>query len=347
MLLSPNCIVASLCFPFQACNHYGPKHCSGLPFSHYVLRLHKLVLGSMGQVRLDHLCVSVSKSPSISHAPCIILQLDIWSPEKEMDSRGLRKPRPDKRHQRHRSSEEKARSRSRSRSRSKHRRSMHSPCYWPRSLRLSLTCFFSGRDRPHPLGRDQPLELQDGHSMNTLRSNLSGSSKLDQSLGVAGLLYSGPHSSPVAAYFVPDAASKEGSLPRQQGKDPKSAQQTYARVMERRRKLEALRKGLDMEDPSEMNSLYSEPTEFGDSKSMISANSFTRGESWGQKVVCHALSCFMLVCCVTGVFRPDYWHHSSQTALQMGADSTLSSDNGPLGDPSTWLQRQEQEIEAM
>ena len=37
-------------FSPKACNRYGSEHCRGLPFSHYVLRLHKLVLGSMGQV---------------------------------------------------------------------------------------------------------------------------------------------------------------------------------------------------------------------------------------------------------------------------------------------------------
>jgi hypothetical protein len=56
-----------------------------------------------------------------------------------------------------------------------------------------------------------------------------------------------------------------------------SAQQTYARLVERRKKLEALRNGLDCEEPSEMNSLYSEPTDYGESKSLISATSYTKG----------------------------------------------------------------------
>jgi hypothetical protein len=38
----------------EACHRHGPELCGGLPFSHFVLRLHKLVLGSMGQVRTWH-----------------------------------------------------------------------------------------------------------------------------------------------------------------------------------------------------------------------------------------------------------------------------------------------------
>ena len=103
-----------------------------------------------------------------------------------------------------------------------------------------------GRDRPHPLGRDQPSEFQDGHA--TLMSNASGHSSFMNS-------------------------TLKGHQDRLT-----SAQQTYARLSERRHKLEALRKGLDIEEPSEMNSLYSEPTDFGEAKSMISANSYTRGK---------------------------------------------------------------------
>ena len=54
---------------------------------------------------------------------------------------------------------------------------------------------------------------------------------------------------------------------------------TYDRLKERHRKLQALRHGLDIGglDTTDAASLRSEITDFGERKSMISANSFTQG----------------------------------------------------------------------
>ena len=58
-----------------------------------------------------------------------------------------------------------------------------------------------------------------------------------------------------------------------------SVRSTYSRIQDRRRKLAALRDGLDIEDGgySDGVSLSDHSTDMGDRKSIISANSYTRG----------------------------------------------------------------------
>ena len=60
-----------------------------------------------------------------------------------------------------------------------------------------------------------------------------------------------------------------------------TVQSTYQRLRDRRRKLQALRRGIDLDDMdySDAMSMQSEATDYGDRKSMISTNSYTHGES--------------------------------------------------------------------
>ena len=105
----------------------------------------------------------------------------------------------------------------------------------------------------------------------------------------------------------------------------KSIQMTYNRLRERRRKLQALRYGLEFDEMeySDAGSLHSEVTDFTDRKSLMSGNSYTHG-----------------------IYRPDLLsQYGSQVALQMGqrraedVESVLSTD-------IDLLRRQQLEIQA-
>ena len=69
----------------------------------------------------------------------------------------------------------------------------------------------------------------------------------------------------------PTAESKQGLA------DPLSQQQIYDRVKERQLRLQALRHGLDI-DEQEASDLASLPSDMVDHKSLISANSYTKGK---------------------------------------------------------------------
>ena len=63
-----------------------------------------------------------------------------------------------------------------------------------------------------------------------------------------------------------------------------------------------------------------------------------------KQILVNNLTIYLII---SGVFRPDHWNQSNQPTLQMGRDSTMTSSDGPLGDPSSWLLCQEQDIEAL
>ena len=67
-------------------------------------------------------------------------------------------------------------------------------------------------------------------------------------------------------------------------KNPQSRealQLTYNRLKDRQRKLNTLRFGMDIDDMeySEVGSVLSEATDFGDRRSLISSTSYTQGEN--------------------------------------------------------------------
>lgn len=170
------------------------------------------------------------------------------------------------------------------------------------------------RDRPLPVGRDQAFD--DGYTFRRQGSSRYSSKKYRGNR--QGYLYgknpdpnpvrSRPHSGTgrrVLSELQPDKPVYHlsdvefgRSTPRshnrpsvdfhtdpkdrfQTGKAPnirKDLKHTYDRLKERRKKLRALRYGLELDmDYSDAASLQSETTDYGDRRSLISANSYTQG----------------------------------------------------------------------
>merc|ERR550532_3161063 len=96
------------------------------------------------------------------------------------------------------------------------------------------------------------------------------------------------YAAPPAGYAMKPPAGANMGWQQQEGeklagaRDPRvrqTVQSTYQRLRDRRRKLQALRRGIDLEDMdySDAMSMQSEVTDYGDRKSMISATSYTHG----------------------------------------------------------------------
>lgn len=186
--------------------------------------------------------------------------------------------------------------------------------------------YYSGhRERPLPVGRDQPVDMRDGHvskthSLSSRHSNKGHHSDhyarkdaypythgafgshlavpVDYNVHVA-VPVSSAHGRRVLGQIQPEehlqpkAARKSGhpgnrdivDIQRFSSvRDPQvrqSLQQTYHRLKERQRKLNALRFGLNQYelDFSDVASMQSEVTDYGDRKSMMSGTSYTQGQN--------------------------------------------------------------------
>ena len=101
--------------------------------------------------------------------------------------------------------------------------------------------------------------------------------------------------------------------------DDREIRKAYERIKERQRKLEALKRGLDIDDNSDATSGGSDATNAADRKSVTSAYSYTQG-----------------------VYRPDLMAlYGSQRALRLG-----HHNEEPMNDDAEWIRQQEEEIAA-
>lgn len=240
----------------DSCSSYMRHEPYVMPHSHHVIKLYKLVLGSDLSL----------------HFPTSEGRMSRSSSRRSLSRRSSR-------------SQSRSQSRSKSRSQSRSRSRSRSQIRGERGSRRT--------ERPHPVGRAQS---GDGNRVRSFSSHQSGRSRYSDfydakygSKESLGGRMNEPHMAKSEVVkqghtfhdfsfedsHAPSGRVRHSSLPRL---NPTALHATYNRVIERRRKLQALRYGLEIEDQSDAASGFSEAaTDLAERKSMVSTSSQNRG----------------------------------------------------------------------
>ncbi|XP_013396442.1 tyrosine-protein phosphatase non-receptor type 13 [Lingula anatina] len=288
----------------ETCSNHAGRFTAGYSYSHYVSHLYKLVLGSTGTITAIF-------------------------PEEEDENRfqGKRKSF---------SPSDSGLSLSRSRSRSPHQKAEKRMQSQRKERRIREEGKSVRSRKSRSTRQDEDLESststvnsrhQQTHFPPT-RERLAHLGRAERSYHLSDITF-GSHGNTdyhASGMNIPPGLEQQISPNSSQGSNwgerhsSRSVEETYNRLKERRRKLAILRHGLNLEDYSSRDGipLSDLSSDFGERKSLISANSYTYGS-----------------------YRPDlYARYGSEVALRMGHDSSSDPHGSSLSSEPQYPMKQ-------